>query len=95
MGLPDDNASGYLNGSPLTFAKQLQGDLLLVHGTGDDNCHYQGVELLINELVTQNKPFSVMPYLGRSHSISEGTNTARHFHSLLARYLDEHMKSGR
>ena len=94
MGLPDDNASGYLNGSPLTFAKQLQGDLLLVHGTGDDNCHYQGVELLINELITQNKPFSVMPYPGRSHSISEGTNTARHFYSLLARYLDEHMKSG-
>ncbi len=90
MGLPDDNASGYLNGSPLTFAKQLKGNLLLVHGTGDDNCHYQGVELLINELIAQNKQFSVMPYPGRSHSISEGTNTARHFYALLARFLDEH-----
>ncbi len=91
MGLPDDNAAGYRDGSPLTFAKQLQGNLLLVHGTGDDNCHYQGVELLMNELIAQNKPFSVMPYPGRSHSISEGTNTARHFYALLAKYLDEHL----
>ena len=91
MGLPDDNTAGYRDGSPLTFAKQLQGNLLLVHGTGDDNCHYQGVELLINELIAQNKPFSVMPYPGRSHSISEGTNTVRHFYALLAKYLDEHL----
>ncbi len=91
MGLPDDNATGYRDGSPLTFAKQLQGNLLLVHGTGDDNCHYQGVELLINELIAQNKPFSVMPYPGRTHSISEGTNTVRHFYALLAKYLDEHL----
>jgi len=91
MGLPADNATGYRDGSPLTFAKQLKGDLLLVHGTGDDNCHYQGVELLINELVAQNKPFTVMPYPGRSHSISEGTNTARHFYALLATYLSEHL----
>jgi len=86
-----NNATGYRDGSPLTFAKQLKGDLLLVHGTGDDNCHYQGVELLINELVAQNKPFTVMPYPGRSHSISEGTNTARHFYALLATYLSEHL----
>ncbi len=92
MGLPDDNAAGYRDGSPLTFAKHLKGNLLLVHGTGDDNCHYQGVELLMNELIAQNKPFDVMPYPGRSHSISEGTNTARHFYALLARYFDDHMK---
>ena len=93
MGLPDDNAAGYRDGSPLTFAKQLRGNLLLVHGTGDDNCHYQGVELLINELIAQNKSFSVMPYPGRSHSISEGTNTIRHFYALLTKYLDEHLIS--
>ncbi len=92
MGLPDDNAAGYRDGSPLTFAKQLKGNLLLVHGTGDDNCHYQGVELLMNELIAHNKQFDVMPYPGRSHSISEGTNTARHFYALLTRYVDEHMK---
>lgn len=92
MGLPDDNAAGYREGSPLTFAKQLKGNLLLVHGTGDDNCHYQGVELLMNELIAQNKQFDVMPYPGRSHAISEGANTARHFYALLTRYLDDHMK---
>ncbi len=95
MGLPDDNAAGYRDGSPITFAKQLKGDLLIVHGTGDDNCHYQGVELLMNELITHNKPFNVMPYPGRSHAISEGANTTRHFYALLARYLDEHVQSKR
>lgn len=95
MGLPDDNAEGYQQGSPLTFAKQLQGDLLVIHGTGDDNCHYQGVELLINELVAHNKQFSVMPYPGRSHSISEGANTTRHFYSLITRYLKEHLRDRR
>ena len=92
MGLPDDNAEGYRNGSPITFAKQLKGNLLVVHGTGDDNCHYQGVEMLMNELISQNKQFDVMPYPGRSHSISEGTNTVRHFYGFLTRYIDEHLK---
>ncbi len=55
MGLPDDNADGYRNGSPITFAKDLKGNLLIVHGTGDDNVHYQGFELLVNELVAHNK----------------------------------------
>jgi dipeptidyl-peptidase 4 len=95
MGLPEDNAAGYRDGSPITFAKQLKGDLLLIHGTGDDNCHYQGVELLMNELIMHNKPFSVMPYPGRSHSISEGANTTRHFYALLARFLDEHVRAKR
>ena len=42
MGLPADNAAGYRDGSPITHAGKLRGNLLLVHGTGDDNCHYQG-----------------------------------------------------
>jgi dipeptidyl-peptidase 4 len=92
MGLPDDNAEGYKQGSPITFAKNLKGQLLVIHGTGDDNCHYQGVELLINELVANNKPFSVMPYPGRSHGISEGNNTTRHFYALIARYFDENLR---
>jgi len=54
MGLPGDNADGYRLGSPITFADQLQGNLLLVHGTGDDNCHYQGTEALINELLAKD-----------------------------------------
>ena len=56
MGLPGDNVDGYLKGSPIHYAGQLQGNLLLVHGTGDDNCHYQSTECLINELIKHNKP---------------------------------------
>ena len=91
MGLPSDNAEGFKNGSPLTHASKLKGNLLLIHGTGDDNCHYQGTEKLMNELIAQNKSFSVMPYPGRSHSISEGRNTTRHLYSLMTDYLQQHL----
>jgi dipeptidyl-peptidase-4 len=94
MGLPGDNPDGYLQGSAINFSHQLQGDLLLVHGTGDDNCHYQGTEALINELVRLNKPFSLMAYPNRSHSISEGVNTTRHLRELLTRYLTENLPAG-
>ena len=77
MGLPGDNPEAYLQGSAINFAHQLQGNLLIVHGTGDDNCHYQGTEALINELVRLNKPFTMMAYPNRSHSIGEGPNTTR------------------
>ena len=59
MGLPQDNAEGYKNGSPITFAEGLKGKLLLVHGSGDDNVHYQGTERLVNRLVALGKPFDV------------------------------------
>ena len=91
MGSPEENADGYRRGSPLTHAGQLKGNLLLVHGTGDDNCHYQGVELLMNELIAYNKPFTVMPYPNRTHGISEGRNTTRHLYALLTRYLHQNL----
>lgn len=94
MGLPSENAEGYLNGSPLTFAGQLEGDLLLVHGTGDDNVHYQGMEALINELVAHDKPFSMMAYPNRTHAIREGPGTSRHLYELLTRYLRDHLPAG-
>ncbi len=89
MGLPSDNAAGFKDGSPITFAHQLKGNLLLVHGTGDDNCHYQNCEALINELIKQNKQFSLMSYPNRTHAISEGDNTKRHLFETLTRYLKE------
>ncbi len=94
MGLPSDNATGYREGSPITYAHQLRGNLLLVHGTGDDNGHYQGTEMLINELIAHNKHFTVMPYPARSHAISEGPNTTRHFYGLLTRYLEQNLPAG-
>jgi dipeptidyl-peptidase-4 len=91
MGLPADNPDGYKYGSPITYAKNLRGNLLLVHGTGDDNVHYQGSERLINELILHNKPITMMAYPNRSHSIKEGENTTLHLHSLLTRFLMENM----
>jgi dipeptidyl-peptidase-4 len=94
MGLPDDNEEGYKNGSPITFAHQLKGNLLIVHGTGDDNCHYQSCEALINELIKHNKYFSMMSYPNRTHSIKEGENTKRHLFELLTRYLEDNLPCG-
>lgn len=94
MGLPSDNPDGYREGSPINFAHQLQGNLLLVHGTGDDNCHYQGAEELVNELVRHNKPFTLMAYPNRSHGIFEGENTTRHLFETLTRFLHTHTPPG-
>lgn len=87
MGLPDDNTEGFSQGSPVTHASKLEGKLLLVHGTGDDNVHYQNAEVVINELIKHNRPFDMMSYPNRSHSIREGDNTRLHLFELLTRYL--------
>jgi dipeptidyl-peptidase-4 len=92
MGLPDDNAEGYKNGSPITFAHQLKGNLLLIHGTGDDNVHYQNLEALVNELIKDKKPFRMMAYPNRTHSIKEGEGTRLHLYELMTRYLEENLR---
>jgi dipeptidyl-peptidase-4 len=94
MGLPEDNVAGYRDGSPLTHAHRLKGNLLLVHGTADDNVHYANTEAVINELIAHNKQFAMMAYPNRSHAINEGPNTRRHLFTLLTRYLLEHTPAG-
>lgn len=91
MGLPQTNSEGYKIGSPINFAKNLKGNLLVVHGTGDDNVHYQGTESLINELVKHNKLFSLMIYPNRTHGIYEGENTSKHVFETLTKFLTEKM----
>lgn len=91
MGLPEDNEEGYTDGSPITHAHRLEGNLLIVHGTADDNVHYQSFERLLNELVRHNKHFTMMSYPNRTHGISEGENTTRHLFGLLTRYLLENL----
>jgi dipeptidyl-peptidase 4 len=91
MGLPTDNADGYGLGSAINFAGGLKGKLLVVHGSGDDNVHYQGTERLVNRLVELGKPFDMMVYPNRTHSISEGPGTSAHVYQLIARYLLEHL----
>jgi dipeptidyl-peptidase-4 len=94
MGLPDDNAEGYRIGSPINFAEGLAGDLLIVHGSGDDNVHYQGTEKLVNRLIELGKPFDAMVYPNRTHSISEGKGTTPHVYTLIGRYFLEHLAPG-
>jgi len=91
-GLLDEHAEGYRDGSPITHAAGLKGKLLLVHGTGDDNVHYQSSELLINELVRLNKPFDFLAYPNRRHGIRSGEGTELHLYSMMTRYFDEHLK---
>ena len=91
MDLPDDNPDGFREGSPINFAHQLQGNLLLIHGTGDDNVHYQSFEVLVNALIKANKQFAMMAYPNRTHAIKEGDGTSRHLHETMTRYLLEHL----
>ena len=90
-GLPKDHPEEWKQSSPITFAGGLKGNLLIIHGTGDDNVHYQGTELLIDTLVAANKPFTMMAYPNRTHGIFEGEGTTLHLYSLLTRYLNEHL----
>lgn len=91
MSLPELNMEGFRQGSPINFAHQLEGNLLLIHGTGDDNCHYQTTEMLIDELIAHNKQFSMMSYPNRTHSIRERKNTTRHLRQLMTDFLIENL----
>lgn len=90
-GNPNTDPESYDNTSPITFAKDLQGKLLLIHGTGDDNVHYQGSERLINELVKHNKQFEFFSYPNRSHSLREGEGTTLHYHTMMANFFEKHL----
>jgi dipeptidyl-peptidase-4 len=94
MGLPQKTPENYKDGSPIEFAAGLKGHLLLVHGSGDDNVHYQGSELLVNRMIELGKQFDFMSYPQRTHGISEGRGTTYHVYSLLYRYLTEHVEAG-
>ena len=94
MGLPQENPEDFIKGSPITYAKNLEGNLLYIHGTGDDNIHYQNAEMLVNELIKYNKQFQFMPYPNRTHSISEGEGTFEHLSTLYTNYLKTHCPPG-
>ncbi len=94
MGNPREDKQPFIDGSPITHVKNLQGNLLYIHGTGDDNVHYQNAELLINELIKYDKQFEMMSYPNRTHSISEGEGTGKHLSGLFTKYLREHCAPG-
>ena len=93
-GLPKDHPEEWKQGSPITFAKNLKGNLMIIHGTGDDNVHYQGTEALINTLIAANKQFSTFPYPNRSHGIYEGPGTQRHLFGQMTKYINEKLPAG-
>lgn len=94
MGVPTESKEDYIRGSAITYAKNLKGNLLYIHGTGDDNVHYQNAELLINELVKHNKVFQFMAYPNRSHGIYEGAGTSKHLNTLFTNYLKTYCPPG-
>jgi len=94
MGLPQENMDDYKKGAALSYAKNLKGNLLFVHGTGDDNVHYQNTEMLINELVKYGKMFQMMSYPNRTHGLSEGEGTFQHLGALYTKYLRENCPPG-
>ena len=71
MGDPKESYQDYVDGSPIKYAKNLKGNLLYIHGTGDDNVHYQNAEMLANELIKYKKIFYMLSYPNRSHGIRE------------------------
>ncbi len=91
MGLLNENAKGYRDGSPINFAKNLEGKLMIIHGTGDDNVHYQSFEMLADELIRNNKMFSMMSYPMRAHGISEGENTTLHLRRTMEKFWQENL----
>ncbi|TSD64842.1 S9 family peptidase [Inquilinus sp. KBS0705] len=96
MGVPinEEGRAAFIKGSPITYAKNLRGNLLYIHGTGDDNVHYKNAEELINELVKYNKQFQLMSYPNRTHGIFEGPGTTAHLHTLYTNYLKQYCPPG-
>lgn len=86
LGLPKDNASGYDDNSPITYADKLKGNLLLVHGSSDDNVHFQNSMEFVNALIKANKQFEMQVYPNRNHNISGG-NTRYHLFKRITEYL--------
>lgn len=94
MSTPQDNPEGYRDGSPISHAHNLQGKLLIMHGTADDNVHYQNFEMLTNELIKHNKLFDQMVYPMRSHGIHERENTSYHVRETMEKFWLENLEPG-
>jgi dipeptidyl-peptidase-4 len=94
MGLPQDNAKAYMQSSAINYAGGLRGRLMIIHGSGDDNVHFQGFELLVNKLISLGKQFDMRVYPGRTHSISEGEGTRLDVYSQILDYFEHYLPSG-
>jgi dipeptidyl-peptidase 4 len=94
MGNPLETRDDYVNGSAISHVAGLRGNLLYIHGSGDDNVHFSNAEMLLNELIKYNKTFQFMEYPNRTHAINEGPGTTEHLHLLFKNYLNAHCPPG-
>ena len=86
MGLPGNDGEAYRMTSPVNHALGLSGPLLLIHGTADQRNHYQNCQRLTDELIRLGKPFDMLAYPNRGHSLSEGLGTSAHFYNSMLRW---------
>lgn len=91
MGLPQDSPKTYEESSAINFASGLRGDLMVMHGSGDDNVHFQGFELLVNKLISLGKQFDMRVYPGRTHGIFEGKGTNLDVYTNILGYFEAHL----
>jgi dipeptidyl-peptidase 4 len=91
MGLPQDSPDAYKQSSAINFTSGLRGDLLVMHGSGDDNVHFQGFELLVNKLISEGKSFDMRVYPGRTHGIFEGPGTTPDVYTNILAYFETHL----
>ncbi len=94
MGLPQENREDFVKNSPINYVSGLKGNLLYIHGTGDDNVHYSNAEMLINALIKNKKQFELMSYPNRTHSISEGEGTREHLSALYTSFIKKNCAPG-
>ena len=91
MGLPSQNPEGYDENSPITLAAGIKGKLLLVHGTADDNVHYQNTAEFAEAMVQAGVQFQMMSYTNRNHGI-RGGKTTMHLYTMFDNFLKENLK---
>jgi dipeptidyl-peptidase 4 len=90
----ETNPEGYQQSAPIHFAEGLQGDLLIIHGTGELNTHVQIIEGLVDRLIELGKRFDYMSYPHRRHGIREGAGTTVHLRMHMIRYWLDHLAPG-
>ncbi|MFM7637154.1 MAG: S9 family peptidase [Crocinitomicaceae bacterium] len=86
MHTPQENQNGYDLNSPINYVQQMKGKYLLIHGSADDNVHYQNALEMVNALVKANKQFDMFIYPNRNHGIYGG-NTRNHLFQMMLDYI--------
>ena len=94
MKTPELNPDGYKLSSPINFAEGLEGNLLIIHGSGETNTHIQITEGLVDRLIELGKQFDYFVYPDRDHGIRKGPGTSLHLRTMMVRYLINHLPAG-